>query len=202
MTLPVIRQLTTSCGVRLYDLQLLRIDTHQNRARVGAKRRDGDRAGHVLLHQRPNDVLRIVGHQPQRRLLALQHQIADRHATFVQAHDHRRQRARRHARHGAIGHRHHGGLGHAHVRAGKERQLDQRHLLNAARLDFADAVDVLEQQLELVDDQAFHLRGTHAAVLQKDVDPRLVAATERSPPSSATTPTIRRRPAPTPPSRW
>ena len=37
-----------------------------------------------------------------------------------------------------------------------------------------DAVDVLKQQLELVDDQPFHLRGAHAAVLQKDINPRLV----------------------------
>ena len=40
------------------------------------------------------------------------------------------------------------------------------------RIDIRDAVDVLKIQLELVDDEALHLGGTHADVIEVDVDLR------------------------------
>ena len=82
-----------------------------------------------------------------------------------------------HPRHGPVGHRH--DLGHrlAHVGAGEERQLAQGDLLDVPRLDVLDAVDVLEIELELVDDEPFDLVGAHADVIEKDVDLRACSAT-------------------------
>ena len=39
-----------------------------------------------------------------------------------------------------------------------------------ARIDILDAVNVLEIQLELVDDEPLHLVGAHANVIEEDVD--------------------------------
>ena len=152
--------------------ELLRVDVDDDRPHVRAERRDRDRAGDVLLHQRPDDVLRQVAHRPQRRLLALEHEVADRDAAGVHPHDHRRQRPLGHPRHRPVGHRH--DLGHrlAHVGAGEERELAQGDLLDVPRVDVLDAVDVLEVQLELVDDEALHLVGAHADVVEEDVDLR------------------------------
>ena len=57
---------------------------------------------------------------------------------------------------------------------GIKRQLDQGDLLDAARLDVFDAVDILEIELELVDDQPFHLGRAHAVEVLDDVDLRQV----------------------------
>ena len=70
-------------------------------------------------------------------------------------------------------HRHDLGLRLAHVGAGEERQLAQGHLLDVSCIDSLDAVNVLEEH-QLVDDEALHLVGAHADVLQEDVDPRLI----------------------------
>ena len=43
-------------------------------------------------------------------------------------------------------------------------------MLDVPRLDVADAVNILKIQLELVDDEALHLVGPHADVIEKDVD--------------------------------
>ena len=71
-------------------------------------------------------------------------------------------------------------LGHRlrHVGAGIERQLDQRDLLDALGFNVFDAVDVLKVQLELVDDQPFHLGGAHAVEVLDDVDLRQVEGRE------------------------
>ena len=61
-----------------------------------------------------------------------------------------------------------------HVRAGIERQLDEGDLLDAVRFDVLDAVDVLEIQLELIDDQPFHLGRAHAVEVLDDVDLRQI----------------------------
>ena len=134
--------------------------------------------GHVGLEQRPDALLGQVGQRAQRFGLAGQHQVADRHAAGVHAHDLRRQHAGRHDGLGPVGLA--DDLGHrlGHVGAGVERQLDQGDLLDALRLDALDAVDVLEVQLELVDDQPFHLGGAHAVVVLDDVDLRQVERRE------------------------
>ena len=44
--------------------ELLRVDVDDDRPHVRAEGRDRDRAGDVLLHQRPDDVLRQVAHRP------------------------------------------------------------------------------------------------------------------------------------------
>jgi hypothetical protein len=134
----------------------------------------GDRHGarDELLHQRPDDVLRQVAHHPQRRLVALEHQVADGDAARVHAHDHGRQRALGHPRHRSVGHGHDLRHGLAHVGAGEERELAQGDLLDVAGIDVLNAVDVLEVQLELVDDEALHLVGAHADVIEEDVDLR------------------------------
>ncbi len=115
---------------------------------------------------------------PSDSALAGQHQVADRHAAGVHAHDLRRQHARRHGRLRPVGLGDH--LGHRlrHVGAGIERQLDEGDLLDALRLDVLDAVDVLEVQLELVDDQPFHLGRAHAVEVLDDVDLRQVEGRE------------------------
>ena len=46
------------------------------------------------------------------------------------------------------------------------------------RFDVLDAVDVLEVQLELIDDQPFHLGGAHAVEVLDDVDLRHVERRE------------------------
>ena len=67
-------------------------------------------------------------------------------------------------------------LGHRlrHIRVRIKRQLDQGDLLDAARLYVLDAIDILEVQLELVDDEPFDLRGTHAVEILDDIDLRQV----------------------------
>src|SRR5205807_128302 len=54
--------------------------------------------------------------------------------------------------------------------AGEEGQLAQGDLLDVAGVDVLDAVDVLEVELELVDDEALDLVGAHADVVEEDVD--------------------------------
>ena len=51
--------------------ELLGVDVDDDRPHVRAERRDRDRAGDVLLHQRPDDVLRQVAHRPERGLSSL-----------------------------------------------------------------------------------------------------------------------------------
>ena len=159
-------------GSQVVVEELLRINIDDDRPHVRAERRDRDRAGDKFLHQRPDDVLRQVAHRPQRGHLALEHQVADRDAARVHPHDHRRQGPLGHPRHRPVRHRHH--LGHrlAHVGAGEERELAQGHLLDVSCIDILDAINVLEIQLELVDDEALHLVGAHADVIQEDVDLR------------------------------
>ena len=55
---------------------------------------------------------------------------------------------------------------------GKNESSAQGDLLDVPRIDILDAVDVLEIQLELVDDEALHLVGAHADVIEEDVDLR------------------------------
>ena len=172
--------------------QLVGIDIHDDRPHVRPERRDRDRAGNVFLHQRPDDVLRQVAHRPQRGLRALEHEVADRNAAGVHAHDHRRQRSLGHPRHRPVRHRHH--LCHrlAHVRAVEERELAQGHLLDVPRVDILNAVHVLEIQLELVDDEALHLVGAHPDIVEEDVDLRARSARGRCPPASGCRPERRR----------
>ncbi len=54
----------------------------------------------------------------------------------------------------------------------KNAQLAQADLLDVPRLDVLDAVDVLEVQLELVDDEPLDLVGAHADEVEEDVDLR------------------------------
>ena len=154
--------------------QLLGIDIDDDRPHVRAERRDRHRAGDVFLHQRPDHVLRQVSHFSQRGHLALEDEVADRHAAGIHAHDHRRQGSLGHPRHRPVGHR--DDLGHrlAHVGAGEKRQLAQGDLLDVPCVDVLDAVDVLKVQLELVDDEAFDLVGAHADVIEEDVNLRRV----------------------------
>ena len=154
--------------------ELMGIDVDDDRPHVRAERRDRHRAGDEFLHQRPDDVLRQVAHGPQRGHLALEHQVADRDAAGVHPHDHRRQGPLGHPRHRPVRHRHH--LGHrlAHVGPREERELAQGDLLDVPRIDLPDAVNVLKIQLELVDDEALDLVGTHADVIEEDVDLRRV----------------------------
>ncbi len=178
MTLPAIRRLDHVVRRQVVGTQPIGIDVDDDGADVGAERRGADGAGDIGLEQRPNALLGQVGQRAQRFALAGQHQVADRHAAGVHAHDLRRQHARRHARLRPVGLG--DDLGHRlrHVRAGVERQLDQGDLLNALRLDVLDAIDVLEVQLELVDDQPFHLGGAHAVEILDDVDLRQIERRE------------------------
>ena len=95
-------------------------------------------------------------------------------------------------------------LGHRlrHVGAGIERQLDEGDLLDALRLDALDAVDVLEVQLELVDDQPLHLGGAHAVEVLDDVDLRQVEGREDIDAHAVRWPGRRRRSRPRPASAW
>ncbi len=158
--------------------ELVRVDVDNDRPHVRAERRDRHRAGDVLLHQRPDDIIGQVPHRPQRSDVALEHQVADRDAAGVHPHDHRRQGPLGHPRHRPVRHRH--DLGHrlAHVSAGEERELAQGHLLNVPCIDILDAINVLEIQLELIDDEALHLVGAHADEIQEDIDLRDVQRRE------------------------
>ena len=55
---------------------------------------------------------------------------------------------------------------------GKNESSHKADLLDVPRVDVLDAVDVLEVQLELVDDEPLHLVGAHADVVEEDVDLR------------------------------
>ena len=118
---------------------------------VRSKWRCRHRARHIRLHERANPHLGQVTHLTERAILALQYEIADRHAARIQLHDQRRQHVGRHACLRPVGltydRRHR--LGHVGVRI--ERKLDERNLADASRFDVLDAVDVLERQFELVD---------------------------------------------------
>jgi hypothetical protein len=48
--------------------------------------------------------------------------------------------------------------------------LAKSNLLDISGIDVLDAIGVLEVQFELVDDKALDLIGTHADVIEKDVD--------------------------------
>ena len=52
----------------------------------------------------------------------------------------------------------------------KETQLHQPDLLDVARLDVLNAVDVLEIELELIDDEPFDLIGAHADEVEENVN--------------------------------
>ena len=140
-------------GRQIVFPQLVRIDVDDDRTHVGAERRDGHRAGNVFLHQRPHDVLGQIAHVAQRGFLALEDEIADGNAAGVHTHDHGWQGALGHPRHGSVGHGH--DLGHRlpHVGAGEERQFAQGDLLDIACVDVLNAIDVLEVEFELVDDE-------------------------------------------------
>ena len=173
-TFPCLQGIDHVLGVQVVFEELAGIDIDDDRPHVRAERGDGDRAGDVLLHERPDDVLRQVSHRPDRGLVALarEHEVADRDAAGVHAHDHGRQGPRGHPRHGPVGHGHDLGHGLAHLGVVEEPQLAQADLLDVPRLDVLDAVDVLEIQLELVDDESLDLVGTHADEIEEDVDLR------------------------------
>ena len=110
--------------------------------------------------------------------LAREHELADRHAAGVEAHDE--------GRHGAGGH--HGartihvtdGLAHGlrHVRPGMELELHHRGALDILRFDVLDAGDVKEVVFVIEGEEAFHLRGVHATERLGDVDRRDVQGRE------------------------
>ena len=52
----------------------------------------------------------------------------------------------------------------------KNPSSHQADLLDVARFDVLDAVNVLEVQLELIDDESLDLVGTHADEIEEDVD--------------------------------
>ena len=48
------------------------------------------------------------------------------------------------------------------------------HVHGVEGVDLLNGVDVLKRQLELTDDQPFHLAGAHPAELEEYIDPRCV----------------------------
>ena len=110
--------------------------------------------------------------------LALEHDVADRGASRVEADHERRHRAGRHERAGPVHLGHHLGHGLHHVGAGMEEDLHLREALDIAALDVMNARDVEEVVLVVEGEQRFHLRRVHAAVGLHDVDHRQVQIRE------------------------
>ena len=143
-------------------------------AAEGRRRGDARQAGEHRPHAEQGQVLDFADAAG----LAGKDEVADRHASRIEAHHEGRYRVGRHEGPGAIdvadrfGHR----LG--HVRSGVEVQLHQGEALNVPGLDVVDAGDVEEMILVVVGEKAFHLRRVHAAVRLADVDHRQIEAGE------------------------
>ena len=115
-------------------------------AAEGRRRGDARQRGEQRAHAVERDVLHLAG----LRRRAREHQLPDRHAAGVEAHDERRHGAGRHESAGAVDVADHLRHGLAHVGAGMEHQLHQRRALDALRLDVLDAGDVEEVILVVV----------------------------------------------------
>jgi hypothetical protein len=158
-------------GRQAVGLHAVGVDVDRDGARAAAEGRRGRDAG-----QRgeggPDAVERLVLHLIERdvRVVGREDEIADGDAAGVEAHDERRDRARRHegARAVHLGDR----LGHGlrHVRARVELELHDRGALDGLRLDVFDAGNVEEMVFVTVGEVALHLGGIHAAVGLGDVD--------------------------------
>ena len=61
---------------------------------------------------------------------------------------------------------------------GKNESSAEGNLLDVPRIDLLYAVDILKIELELVDDEPLDLIGTHADVIEEDVDLRDVQRRE------------------------
>ncbi len=164
-------------GRQVVSAQPLGIHADDNRPLVapeGRRRRDAGQAGEHRPHAEQGLILNLAdGFR-----VAGQHQIADRHAAGIEAHDERRHRAGRHERARAINvadHLRHR-LGHVHI--GVEIQLHQGGALDVLRLDVVDAGDVEKMVLVVVRDQAFHLRGIEPAIGLGHVDDRQIETGE------------------------
>src|SRR5207248_5829664 len=101
-------------------------------------------------------------------------QLPDRHASRIEAHYKRRDRARRHesARPFDVSDRLRQRL--AHIRARMKEELDEADVLNRPRFDVLNARDVEKVIFVVRDKEAFHLRWIHAAIRLRDVDHRQV----------------------------
>ena len=145
------------------------VDADRHRTLVAAERRRGRDARQAGEH-RPDLEQRLVLDLADRLGFAPEHEVADRDAADVEAHDERRDGPRRHecAGPGDVADR----LGHRlrHVGARVEKQLHQGDALDVLRLDVVDAVDVEEVVLVVVGEQPLHLGRVHAAVRLGDVD--------------------------------
>ena len=110
--------------------------------------------------------------------LAREHELADRHAAGVEPHDERRHGTGRH--HGARTVHVTDGLAHGlrHVRPRVELELHHRGALDVLRFDVLNAGDVQEVVFVIEGEEAFHLRGVHAAERLGDVDRRDVQGRE------------------------
>ena len=95
---------------------------------------------------------------------------ADGYASRIEAGDERRNCPGRHEGPGSsdVANR----LRHSllHVGAFAKGQLHQRGALNALAIDRLDARDVEEVVLVVVGEEAFHLRGSHAAIRLRNID--------------------------------
>ena len=146
-------------------------------ALVAAERRRRRHAGQADQRRPHADVGRLLD-LVDRLGLALQHEVADRHAAGVEADHERGDGAGRHERARAVhlgdhlGHRLH------HVGAGMEEDLHLGEALDVAGLDVVDAADVEEVVLVVEGEQPFHLGRVHAAVGLDDVDDRQVEVGE------------------------
>ena len=157
-------------------LKALRVGLDDDGALVAAERRRRRDTGQSGEHGPDNEqgLVLDLADGP----LALEDEVADRHAAGVEAHDERRDRVRRHERAGAVdvtdrlGHR----VG--HVGAGVEEELHQGDALDVLRLDVVDAGDVEEVVLVVVGEEPLHLLRVHAAVGLGHVDDRGVQVGE------------------------
>ena len=126
------------------------------------------------MNESPDTHLGQVTHLTESSILALKNEITNGDASRVQLHNQRGQHIRRHAGLRSVRLTHDRGHCFSHVRARIEDELNERNLTDAARFNVLDAIHILERQLELVDEQTFHLSRVHAAVVAEDDNLRLI----------------------------
>ena len=157
--------------------QAVRVEVDEDGARTAAEGRGSGDAGQGG-EERTDGVQRGVLQLRDGTGLAREDELADRHAAGVETHDERGYGAGRH--HGAGTVHVTDGLAHGlrHVRPGMELELHHRRALDVLRFDVLDAGDVQEVVFVIEGEEAFHLRGVHAAERLGHVDRRDVQGRE------------------------
>ena len=123
--------------------------------------------------ERTHAIKREILHLSGRARRTREHELSDWYATRIESRNERRNSARRHERARTVYIRNDFRHRLIHIRVLMKHELHQGDALDVLRFNVFDASDVEEVILVVIREEAFHLRGIHAAIRLRHINSRI-----------------------------